>query len=98
MWKTDSPCSLQHVSARPRDRFRLSAAQDAEKPTNRTPWCFRFEALKRQRRRQVEKRLLLGPHYKDPALVFASVVGTPIFSANLRRAFEHLLKAAGCPR
>src|SRR3990172_623397 len=63
-------------------------------PLGATP----VEALRRQRKRQVEDRLLLGPDYRDPALVFASVVGTPIFPGNLRRAFENLIKAAGCPR
>jgi integrase len=57
-----------------------------------------IEALRRQRRRQVEERLLLGPDYSEPDLVFASGVGTPIFAGNIRRAFERLLELARCPR
>jgi integrase len=57
-----------------------------------------LQALGRQRRRQVEGRLLLGPDYPEPELVFASAVGTPVFPANLRRALERLLALAGVPR
>jgi len=57
-----------------------------------------LEALKRLRRRQVEERLSVGPGYKEQGLVLASAVGTPISPANVRRAFERILKAAGVER
>jgi len=40
----------------------------------------------------------VGPAYKEHGLVLASAVGTPISPANVRRAFERVLKAAGVER
>jgi len=57
-----------------------------------------LETLKRLRRRQMEERLKVGPRYKEQGLVLASAVGTPISPANVRRAFERILKAAGVER
>jgi len=57
-----------------------------------------LETLKRLRRRQLEERLKVGPGYKEQGLVLASAVGTPISPANVRRAFERILKAAGVER
>jgi integrase len=57
-----------------------------------------LDALKRLRRRQLEERLSVGPGYKEQGLVLASAVGTPISPANVRRAFERILKSAGVER
>lgn len=55
-------------------------------------------ALRRQRTRQLEDRLLAGPHWQDWELVFASTVGTPLESCNVTHRFQRLLNEAGLPR
>lgn len=57
-----------------------------------------LDSLKRLRRRQLEERLSVGPGYKEQDLVLASAVGTSISPANVRRAFERILKSAGVER
>ncbi len=56
------------------------------------------EALQRHRARQLEDRLLAGPHWTDSGFVFTTRRGTPIDGAAVRRSFPRLLVAAGLPR
>jgi integrase len=52
------------------------------------------EALKRQRTRQRQERLLAGNKWRDTGLVFASVIGTPMDTVTFRRKFDLALKRA----
>jgi len=54
-------------------------------------------ALRTQRGRQREQRLLLGPDYTDHSLVFATALGTPYLASNVHRSFKRLLTRAGRP-
>jgi len=54
-------------------------------------------ALRTQRGRQREQRLLLGPDYTDHSLVFATALGTPYLASNVHRSFKRLLTRAGLP-
>ena len=54
-----------------------------------------IEVLREHRRRQLEQRLLVGAVYEDYGLVFATPLGTPIDSGNLRKAWQRIVKAAG---
>ena len=54
-------------------------------------------ALRSQRSRQNEERLLLGPDYTDYGLVFCSHTGTPLIQRNVTRAFKRTLVRAGLP-
>ena len=56
------------------------------------------EALLRHRTRQLEDRLLAGPHWIDSGFVFTSRRGTPIDGAAVRHSFPRLLARAGLPR
>jgi len=53
------------------------------------------EALREQRVRQAEDRLVAGPMWQDRGLVFASAVGTPLDDHNVRRQFRVITEAAG---
>jgi len=53
------------------------------------------EILRDHRRQQLEQRLSLGPAYSDHDLVFATPIGTPMDPSNLRRAWRHIVQAAG---
>ena len=53
------------------------------------------EALKVHKVRQSEERLRAGPIWQDHALVFASLVGTPLDASHVRRAFKGICAAAG---
>jgi len=52
------------------------------------------EALKGHKVRQSEERLKAGPLWQDHALVFASLVGTPLDASHVRRAFKGICDAA----
>jgi integrase len=54
-------------------------------------------ALREHRKRQVERRLLLGAGWQVHDLVLASAVGGPIAPRNLSRRFKQLAKEAGLP-
>jgi len=58
-----------------------------------------LDALKVQRARQVEKRLILGTRWKgtDP-LVFTSTIGAPCNSSNVTHRLQTILQRAGLPR
>jgi integrase len=53
------------------------------------------QALREHRKRQAEDRLAAGALWQDHGLVFASVVGTPLNAANVRREFRKITEAAG---
>jgi integrase len=57
-----------------------------------------IDALKTQRRRQLELRMSAGREWQEHGLVFTTPIGTAIDDANLRREFYALLKTAGLPR
>ena len=54
-------------------------------------------ALKAQRVRQLQDRLLAGRHWRDHAFVFTSSVGTPLEPSNVTKRFRKLLVSAGVP-
>ncbi|ATE53246.1 tyrosine-type recombinase/integrase [Actinosynnema pretiosum] len=56
-----------------------------------------IEALKAHRLHQGARRRLAGDRWQEHGLVFASEVGTPLDSHNVRRSFRRVLKAAGLP-
>ncbi|HEV7642922.1 MAG TPA: tyrosine-type recombinase/integrase [Pyrinomonadaceae bacterium] len=54
--------------------------------------------LRNFKRRQLEKRLILGTEYQNNDLVFASEIGSPLSNKNIaNRHFKPLLKKAGLP-
>ena len=55
-------------------------------------------ALKTQRTRQLQDRLLAGSRWQDGGFVFASTIGTPLEPSNLTHRFQKLLAEAGLPR
>lgn len=55
-------------------------------------------ALKRQRIRQLEARMVAGEKWQDWNLVFTSTIGTPLDQSNVTRQFQRLLREAGLPR
>ena len=55
-------------------------------------------ALKQQKARQAEERLLLGQAYQDHGLVVCQADGKPIDPRNFTRYFDRVLKQAGLPR
>jgi integrase len=56
-----------------------------------------LRALRSQRRRIAELRLVAGPRWEDHDLVFPSNVGTPISGTNVLHEFKHVLARAGLP-
>lgn len=54
-------------------------------------------ALKDQKRRQAETRLLMGPQWEHNDLVFATHAGRPLGCRNVVREFHLLLEKAGLP-
>jgi len=57
-----------------------------------------LDALKRQRTRQKEARLLAGSRWQETDFVFTSSIGTPLDARNVIRGFHETLKRAGLPR
>jgi integrase len=53
------------------------------------------EALRGQKRRQVQERARAGDQWREHGLVFTTSVGTPFESHNLRREFRKVTAAAG---
>jgi integrase len=51
--------------------------------------------LREHRKRQAEDRPAAGALWQDHDLVFASVIGTPLDAANVRREFRKITEAAG---
>jgi len=56
-----------------------------------------IEVLREHRRRQNERRLVLGPIWQDHDLVFAAANGTPINPNNLKRDYTRLVTLADVP-
>jgi integrase len=70
------------------DRSRRAVALSAEA----------VAVLRMQRRRQAEKRLLVGSAYRDDlGLVFATAIGTPLEPGNVLRTWYRVRTAAGLP-
>jgi integrase len=55
-------------------------------------------ALRQQRRRQLEAKLVAGPDWEEFGLVFASRHGLPVREAHALRDLQNVLKKAGLPR
>ncbi|WP_239514240.1 tyrosine recombinase XerC [Streptosporangium sp. 'caverna'] len=55
------------------------------------------EALQQHRAQQAKERETAGAKWKENDLVFASLVGTPLDSHNVRRAFRKIVKDAELP-
>ena len=51
--------------------------------------------LRAHRKGQAEARMLAGAAYRDPALVFATGIGTPLEPGNVLRTWYRITKAAG---
>ena len=56
------------------------------------------DALRDHRRRQLEERVHAGARWTEHDFVFASTVGTPLFSRNVTQTFQQALASAGLPR
>jgi integrase len=56
------------------------------------------EALRAQRTRQRQERLLAGPEWHDHDLVFATAVGTPISPSGMNRRLAQVTERAGLGR
>jgi len=56
------------------------------------------EVLRRHRKAQAAERLLAGRAWHDGDLVFATTIGTPVNSSNLRTLYYALLARSGLPR
>ena len=56
------------------------------------------EALRAQRVRQLQDRLLAGSRWQEHGLVFTSSIGTPVEPSQLTKRLQRLLAAAGLPR
>jgi integrase len=56
------------------------------------------EALRTQRARQAELRLLLGPDWPDLGLVFTSLTGNYLSATTVTHHFQQRLQVAGLPR
>lgn len=50
--------------------------------------------LRAHRKQQIEERMLLGRHYQNHELVFATAAGTPLDLANLYHVYSKLLQRA----
>jgi integrase len=71
--------------------------QEQEGPCH-PAWVTAVEALKAHRERQAEHIASAKGHWRDPDLVFASTIGTPLDPSNLvDRSFKLLLKRTGLP-
>jgi integrase len=55
-------------------------------------------ALREQRVRQIEERLLAGSEWRDWGLVFSTCIGTPMDPSNVTKRLHGLLDRAGLPR
>ena len=55
-------------------------------------------ALRAQRSRQLQERLMAGSRWQDSGLVFTSGIGTPMMPGDLTKRLQRLLADAGLPR
>jgi integrase len=58
---------------------------------------FVTKALRHQRTRQLEERLIAGSRWQDSGFVFTTRIGSPIDPANLLDDFKRILKKAALP-
>ncbi len=58
---------------------------------------FVAKAIRVQRTRQIEARLLAGPEWQDSGFVFTTGIGTPVDPANLLDDFKRILRKASLP-
>lgn len=73
--------------------FRVPKTRSSQRSVALSPETVR--TLRAHRQHQLEERLLLGPGYQDHGLVFTTPLGIPLDPANLRRAWEGIVKTAG---
>lgn len=59
---------------------------------------FAVSALRDHRVRQLEERLLAGPHWRESGLVFTTPIGTPLDPSNVTHGFQRRLAQLGLPR
>jgi hypothetical protein len=55
------------------------------------------KALRKQRKAQLEERLLAGTDWKQSGLLFTTRTGRPLDGVNVTRDFKRMLKRAGLP-
>lgn len=55
------------------------------------------EALRRQRSRQAEERLAVGPAWVEQGLIFTTIVGKPLDPNHVYVSFQRALRRAGLP-
>jgi len=77
-----------------------SVRADGDTKTKRSRRTLRMpkrcvDALRRHREQQDKAKHVAGHSWREHNLVFASAVGTPLDSHNVRRAFRKVVKAAG---
>lgn len=53
--------------------------------------------LREHRTRQLEEKMLTGPHWQETGLVFTSGIGTPVDPRHVKRRLDPLLKKAKLP-
>jgi integrase len=53
--------------------------------------------LREHRTRQLEEKMLTGPHWQETGLVFTSRIGTPVDPRHVKRRLDPLLKKAELP-
>jgi integrase len=53
--------------------------------------------LREHRTRQLEEKMLAGPHWQETELVFTSRIGTPVDPRHVKRRLDPLLKKADLP-
>jgi len=56
-----------------------------------------YSTLRAHRSRQLEEKLVAGPHWPETGLAFTTRLGTPLEPRNVVRKFHALLKKAGLP-
>jgi integrase len=85
--------SLQRVNG----SLQLSETKTQKSRRQLSTLEFVAKAIRVQRMRQIEARLLAGPKWQDMGFVFTTGIGTPIDPANLLDDFKRILKKAGLP-
>ena len=53
-----------------------------------------FAALRAHRNRQLQEKMLAGPHWQETGFVFTTTIGTPLDARNVVRKYHALLKKA----
>jgi integrase len=90
----DGPEAMPHIDVWRAER----AGGDVKTPRSRRSLrlpALCVDALRKQREQQEQDRRLAGKRWQEHGLVFASAVGTPLLSGNVRRGFRIVCKRAG---